>query len=107
MKSNWAPRIGVAWDMTGEGRSKLFASWGRYYTTIPLDMNVRGIARGTATAERAWASATMHGLVERIMPAGDPTTIHVLPNLKAVSDDMIDVYVPIQEAHDEKTFDGV
>jgi YbbR domain-containing protein len=27
--------------------------------------------------------------------------------LKAVSEDMIDVYVPIQEAYDEKTFDGV
>lgn len=28
-------------------------------------------------------------------------------NLRAVSDDMIDVYVPIQEAYDEKQFEGI
>jgi uncharacterized protein (DUF58 family) len=49
-----------------------------------LEIPVRGIARGERTAEPAWASATLTGLMERVTPIGGPTTIHVLPNLKAV-----------------------
>jgi outer membrane receptor protein involved in Fe transport len=35
----WAPRIGVTYDWTQEGRSKLFASYGRFYESIPLELN--------------------------------------------------------------------
>jgi uncharacterized protein (DUF58 family) len=45
---------------------------------------IRGIARGTATIEPLYIAATMRGLVERIVPAGEETTVHVLPNLRAV-----------------------
>src|SRR5438067_7582143 len=72
------------WPDVIEPRSTSLNAICRPGEIVSLAMQVRGISRGTATAERAWASATMHGLVERIMPAGDPTTIHVLPNLKAV-----------------------
>jgi uncharacterized protein (DUF58 family) len=72
------------WPDVIEPRSTSQRAICRPNEVVALDMQVRAIARGTATAERAWACATMHGLVERIMPAGDPTTIHVLPNLRAV-----------------------
>src|SRR5205807_6354313 len=72
------------WPDVIEPRSTSLNATCRPGEIVSLDMQVRGISRGSAIAERAWASATMHGLVERIMPAGDPTTIHVLPNLKAV-----------------------
>jgi hypothetical protein len=32
---NWAPRLGVAWDVKRDGRSKLHASYGRYFESIP------------------------------------------------------------------------
>lgn len=32
---NWAPRLNVAWDVRGDGRSKLFAGYGRYFESIP------------------------------------------------------------------------
>ena len=32
---NWAPRLGAAWDVTGNGRSKLYAAWSRYFESIP------------------------------------------------------------------------
>jgi hypothetical protein len=32
---NWAPRLGVAWDVNRDGRSKLHASYGRYFENIP------------------------------------------------------------------------
>jgi hypothetical protein len=40
-----APRIGVVVDVTGDGRSKLFGHWGRFYESIPLDINVRAFGR--------------------------------------------------------------
>lgn len=33
-----SPRVGLIWDPTQDGRSKLFASWGRFYQTVPLDI---------------------------------------------------------------------
>ncbi len=30
-KNNWAPRLGLTWDTTGEGKKLLRGGWGRYY----------------------------------------------------------------------------
>jgi hypothetical protein len=40
---NWAPRIGATYDFRGDGRSKLFASYGRFYTKIPNDLAARAM----------------------------------------------------------------
>lgn len=37
----FAPRIGVVYDWTKEGKSKLYGNWGRFYESIPLDINKR------------------------------------------------------------------
>ncbi|HYS55514.1 MAG TPA: DUF58 domain-containing protein [Thermoanaerobaculia bacterium] len=72
------------WPDVVEPRSSSLSAICRPSEFVALDMQVRGISRGSQPADRAWAAVTMYGLVERIMPAGEPTTIHVLPNLKAV-----------------------
>jgi hypothetical protein len=41
---NWAPRVGAIYDFTRKGRSKLFASYGWFYESIPLDMNDRAFS---------------------------------------------------------------
>ena len=41
LTDNWAPRIGGVWDFAKNGRSKLFANWGRFYESIPMDINIR------------------------------------------------------------------
>jgi uncharacterized protein (DUF58 family) len=51
---------------------------------LTLPFTIRGIARGTATIEPLSIAATKWGLIERIVRAGDATTVHVLPNLRAV-----------------------
>ncbi len=51
---------------------------------LRVDLALRGIARGMNTVEPAYAALTMFGLAERILPVGGPTTVHVLPNLRAV-----------------------
>jgi hypothetical protein len=36
-----APRVGVVYDWTKEGRSKVYGHYGRFYESIPMDINVR------------------------------------------------------------------
>src|SRR5262249_40902999 len=36
--NQWSPRVGVVWDPTQEGRSKLDASYARYYESIPMNL---------------------------------------------------------------------
>ncbi|HYO74867.1 MAG TPA: hypothetical protein VE010_00275, partial [Thermoanaerobaculia bacterium] len=37
----YAPRLGFIWDVARNGRSKLFANAGRFYESIPMDINIR------------------------------------------------------------------
>jgi len=41
LKDNWAPRLGFVWDVARNTRSKLYANWGRFYESIPMDINIR------------------------------------------------------------------
>jgi Carboxypeptidase regulatory-like domain/TonB dependent receptor len=36
-----APRIGVIWDPTSDGRAKIMAHYGRFYESVPMDINIR------------------------------------------------------------------
>ncbi|HMJ57283.1 MAG TPA: TonB-dependent receptor [Polyangiaceae bacterium] len=36
--NQWSPRIGAIYDVTRDGRSKLFANLARYYQAVPLDV---------------------------------------------------------------------
>jgi hypothetical protein len=38
---NYAPRIQMTWDPSSDGSSKVYASFGRYFESIPADINVR------------------------------------------------------------------
>jgi len=40
----FAPRIGFSFDPTGRGRARLFASWGMFYESVPLDINQRAFS---------------------------------------------------------------
>ncbi|HZI93086.1 MAG TPA: TonB-dependent receptor [Patescibacteria group bacterium] len=41
---NIAPRLGVTWDPVGNGKSKLYASAGRYYDSIPMQVVSRAFS---------------------------------------------------------------
>jgi len=41
LKNEWQPRVGLIYDWQGDGSSKLYASYGRFYYMIPNDLNVR------------------------------------------------------------------
>lgn len=40
-----SPRLGVSFDPTGRGRSRLYASYGWYYESVPLDINQRSFSQ--------------------------------------------------------------
>ena len=37
----YAPRVGIAWDVNGDGSSKVFANFGRYHLPIASNTNIR------------------------------------------------------------------
>ncbi len=41
---NLSPRVGVAYDPTRKGRSKIYANYGRFYESIPMDINDRAFS---------------------------------------------------------------
>jgi hypothetical protein len=41
---NWAPRLGMAWDVLGNGRSRLYANYARYFQRVPSDLAVRAFS---------------------------------------------------------------
>ncbi len=60
IKDNWAPRIGLVYDFTQltsrPGRSKVFFNYGRFYQSIPLNINDRQL-----TAEGMYSSGFVPG----------------------------------------------
>lgn len=41
IKDQWAPRLGLSWDVGGAGTSKVFANYGRYHLPVATNTNVR------------------------------------------------------------------
>jgi hypothetical protein len=48
---DWAPRLGMSWDPTGDGETKFYSTWGRYYLPVLNNTNFRVAAgvRDTTT----------------------------------------------------------
>ncbi len=46
---NWAPRIGMIFDPSGDGKSKFYANWGRFFEKIPSDISIRAFSFETST----------------------------------------------------------
>ena len=40
----WAPRLGLSWDPVGDGRNKIYSTWGRYYLPVLNNTNFRAAA---------------------------------------------------------------
>jgi outer membrane receptor protein involved in Fe transport len=47
INDNWAPRLGLTWDVMNNGRSKAYANFGRFYEAIPMDINIRSFGGET------------------------------------------------------------
>jgi len=66
LPNQWSPRVGVVYDITQQGRSKLFANYARYYESVPLDIVDRSFGN-----ERTITSSHNY-TADPSMPSCDP-----------------------------------
>jgi outer membrane receptor protein involved in Fe transport len=52
--NNWAPRVGLIYDLFGDGKTKVFGNWGRFYQKIPNDMAVRAFSSEDGVTNAWW-----------------------------------------------------
>lgn len=62
LNNMWSPRIGLVYDFTQQGRSKIFANFSRYYQALPLNI-----------ADRALSGENQVRVVRRAGMGCDPT----------------------------------
>jgi hypothetical protein len=108
-----SPRLGVVWDPTQQGRSKLFANYARYYEYIPLDISDRSLGgveaqivglhdcnpltdgrKGCDARTRPDGSNYINGVatqapVRKWVPLSQPYASYIDPDLKSPADDEI------------------
>ncbi|MDI3287471.1 TonB-dependent receptor [Polyangium sp. 15x6] len=66
LPNQWSPRVGAIYDPTGQGRSKIFASYARYYENVPL-----GLAEGLFV-QRPF---TVSNVSKSVCDPSDPTKV--------------------------------
>jgi len=59
------PRIGIIYDWTGRGLSKVYASFGRFYEYIPLDLADRSLSNEQSANYQTNASSCTRGLTSK------------------------------------------
>ena len=58
---DWSPRLGLAWDVLGNGKSKLYATAGRYYERVPLYVGkVLDSGHASYKDTYVWGALTSH-----------------------------------------------
>ncbi len=85
--NEWGPRIGATWDPAGNGRSKVFGSWGRFYTRMPNDLAARSLSADAGVSRADYFDAALTQPIPDGTLAAD-TTSHFLQ--QGVSADVID-----------------
>src|SRR5262249_37765085 len=55
---NWSPRVGVSVDPWGNRKTKIYANFGRYNESIPLDMGIRSLSSEYDFADTNWIPPT-------------------------------------------------
>ena len=74
LDDSWAARVGVAYDILGNGRSKVYFNFGRFYAKVPNDLAVRLMSADPATTRADYFDAALTQPVpEGVMAAGTPS----------------------------------
>lgn len=55
----WAPRIGATFDIAGNGKSKVYAAWGRFYAKIPNDLAARAMSADAGITRQNYRDAAL------------------------------------------------
>jgi hypothetical protein len=81
LKNNWAPRVGAVYDVLGNGRSKLFASYGRFFARVPNDLAARVLTADEAITRGDYFDAALtrpipDGVATQTSATAAPITAH-------------------------------
>jgi hypothetical protein len=87
LKNEWAPRFGFVWDFVGDGTSKAYGSYGRFYYSIPTDLNARVFTANTSVVTFNYSPTALNqdptAPRARNLQVGSFAGEPVDPNLKA------------------------
>jgi hypothetical protein len=71
--NNWSPRLGATYDLFGNGKSKLFVSWGRFYAKVPNDLAARALSADAGATRVDYFDAQLTRPIPQGTPAGTPS----------------------------------
>jgi len=74
LKNNWAPRLGATYLLTGDGRSKVYGSYGRFYSRVPNDLAARSLSADDSTSRADYFDASLTRPIPDGVATIDPST---------------------------------
>ena len=80
---NWGPRLGATYDFKGNGKSKLYASWGRFYAKIPNDLAARAMSADAGVTRADYFDAALTQPIPNGVLAAGRTTHLILAGVGA------------------------
>ena len=80
---NWSPRLGATFDIKGDGKSKLYASWGKFRTKIPNDLAARALSADAGVNRADYFDAALTQPVPEGVLAGGQTQHFILAGASA------------------------
>lgn len=80
-KPQWAPRLGVSWDVHGDSSLKVYANAGRYYLAMPASVALRTAAGSLAVNQYfTYTGIAPNGVPTGLTPIASATGGPVSPN---------------------------
>jgi hypothetical protein len=83
LKGNWAPRIGAIYDVLGNGRSKLYGNYGRFFARIPNDLAARALSADEGFTRGDYFDANLTQPIPNGVLAGGQTNHFLLAGVGA------------------------
>ena len=78
LTNNWAPRVGITYDPSGTGRSKIYGSYGLFYQRIPNDLAARALSGDAGITADYYDAKLTQPIPNGVLagPVGSQTTTH-------------------------------
>ena len=81
--NNWSPRVGAIYDLTGSGKTKLYANWGRFYAKIPNDLAARALSADAGVSRADYYDINLTQPIPEGTLVGGRTNHYIVAGLHA------------------------
>ena len=83
LSGNWAPRVGVVYDVLGNGKSRLYGNYGRFFARIPNDLAARALSADEGFTRGDYFDANLTQPIPNGVLAGGQTNHYLLAGVGA------------------------